>query len=156
MTSTSNDPPPSTPDREHLRALLSRTELFRAVPREVIDELLPQFQVHEVPAQTVIVEQGQAGNELFVLDSGQVDVTMGVGGHRRTLGRLGPGDFFGEMALLRRSPRTATVTAATPARLWSLSRPALAVAARRAPVLTDTLREVMRRRELANALRALQ
>ena len=156
MTWTRNDSPTGVPDREHLRALLYRTELFRAVPPEVIDELLPQFQLHEVPAATVIVRQGEAGDELFVLDSGQVDVTMDVGGRPRTLGRLGAGDFFGEMAVLRRSPRTATVTAATPARLWSLSRPALAAAARRAPVLTNTLREVMRRRELANALRALQ
>lgn len=58
---------------------------------------------------TVIAREGEPGVGLFVILEGECEVT--VGGRRRA--RLGPGDFFGEIALLDGGPRTATVTALT-------------------------------------------
>ncbi len=58
---------------------------------------------------TVIAREGEPGVGLFVILEGECEVT--VGGRRRA--RLGPGDFFGEIALLDGGPRTATVTAIT-------------------------------------------
>jgi len=68
-------------------------------------------------AGTVIAREGEPGIGLFVIADGKADVTIG-GVKRRT---LGPGDFFGEIALLDGGPRTATVTAATDVRLIGLT-----------------------------------
>jgi putative peptide zinc metalloprotease protein len=65
-----------------------------------------------------IVKQGDPGDSFFVVASGQVEIVE----NRRVRGRLGPGAYFGEVALLANSPRTATVRAATPSRVLELDR----------------------------------
>ena len=62
---------------------------------------------------TVIAREGERGVGLFLILEGQCGVT--IGGKTKAL--LGPGDFFGEVALLDGGPRTATVTALSPVRL---------------------------------------
>jgi CRP/FNR family transcriptional regulator, cyclic AMP receptor protein len=56
-----------------------------------------------------IAEEGESGRTFIVIESGQVTVTV----HGQEVGRLGPGDAFGEMALIDKSSRTATVRADT-------------------------------------------
>jgi CRP-like cAMP-binding protein len=68
------------------------------------------------PGETIAVE-GETGVGFFVIESGTARVTVG-GEERRT---LGPGDYFGEIALISRAPRSATVTAETPVRCWGLT-----------------------------------
>jgi CRP-like cAMP-binding protein len=67
----------------------------------------------DVPAGKVLIRQGDAGDDLMVIVSGQV----GVERDGARINQLGPGDFFGEIALIERGPRTATVTAEAPTRL---------------------------------------
>jgi len=67
-----------------------------------------------------IVKQGDEGSSFFIVASGQVDVIE----DRRMRGRLGPGSYFGEVALLGDVPRSATVRAATPVRVLELDRKA--------------------------------
>lgn len=153
MTTTGNG---TLPDQQQLRAFLARSDLFGDLPPEGVEQLLPRFHPRAVPAGSVIVEQGQRGDELFLVEGGELEVGATLQGKRVRLGRLGPGDVFGEMALLRDASRMATVTAATPAHLWVLSRGALDEAIARVPAIGAKLRAVMRRREIANAFRALQ
>lgn len=79
------------------------------------------------PAGTVIVREGQAGNAAFLIQSGHVKVyvTENDGETEFELTRLGPGQFFGEMALIVDGPRTASVAALEDCNLIVLSRPAL-------------------------------
>ena len=60
---------------------------------------------------TVIFEENSLGTEMFVVQSGKVRLTTNQPGSEVDLGIVGPGEFFGEMALVDRSPRTATATA---------------------------------------------
>jgi CRP/FNR family transcriptional regulator, cyclic AMP receptor protein len=69
------------------------------------------------PAGREIVQEGRTGTGLHVIIEGQTKVVVGD----RTRRRLGPGAFFGEISLLDRGPRTATVVAETPVRTVSLS-----------------------------------
>ena len=64
----------------------------------------------DVPAGKVLTSEGELGREFFVIVSGKVEATRGG----VSIGTLGAGSFFGEMALLDRKPRTATVTAVVP------------------------------------------
>ena len=66
---------------------------------------------------TVIAREGERGIGLFLILEGECKVTIGG----RTKARLGPGDFFGEVALLDGGPRTATVTATTDVRLVGIT-----------------------------------
>jgi CRP/FNR family cyclic AMP-dependent transcriptional regulator len=65
----------------------------------------------DLPAGKVLTEKGRSGGDFFIILQGQADVDADQG--RRT---LGPGDFFGEIALIDNGPRTATVRALTPMR----------------------------------------
>ena len=88
-----------------------------------------------VAAGEVVVRQGDAGDEMFVVHSGTFRITIGdpALGLVRDAGTLGPGDCFGEVALLADTRRTATVTAAEPGELWVLSRGGLATLAAESP-----------------------
>ncbi|HEX6230765.1 MAG TPA: cyclic nucleotide-binding domain-containing protein [Actinomycetota bacterium] len=66
---------------------------------------------------TLIAREGERGIGLFLILEGECKVTIGG----KTKAKLGPGDFFGEVALLDGGPRTATVTATTPVRLIGIT-----------------------------------
>ena len=72
----------------------------------------------EAPADEVIVREGETGDEFFLLEGGRLDGSI-RGSHVRA---IGPGDGFGEIALLRDGIRTATVTASSPVTLYALQR----------------------------------
>jgi CRP/FNR family cyclic AMP-dependent transcriptional regulator len=69
--------------------------------------------VREYKAGEVIFQEGEAASELFVIQSGKVDIRLG----NRQLGTLGDRDIFGEMALIDGAPRSATAVAATDVKL---------------------------------------
>jgi len=80
-----------------------------------IADLMEEQRFHE---GANVVREGEEGDSLYVLVEGQADVIRGD----RTVDRLLPGDFFGEISLLDGGPRTATVTADTPITVLTISR----------------------------------
>ena len=67
----------------------------------------------DLPAGKVIIKEGDSGREFIVLREGTADVERGG----KKIDTIGPGDFVGEIALIAKTPRTATVTTTSPARL---------------------------------------
>jgi MFS family permease len=99
--------------------LLRRVAMFRLLPVPVIESLALGLGRVRVPAQTDVFREGDPGDAFYVIDSGHVAVIH----DGRELRRLGPGDSFGEIALLRAVPRTATVRALEDTDLATLSGP---------------------------------
>jgi CRP/FNR family transcriptional regulator, cyclic AMP receptor protein len=98
---------------------LRRAPLFAGLAKSHLTELARQSEEMDVAAGTVLCREGQTGQEFFVLLDGEAEVTSSQGGPVR---KVGPGDFFGEIALLEPVKRTATVTATTPLHFFVLTR----------------------------------
>jgi CRP-like cAMP-binding protein len=73
------------------------------------------------PGETVF-QEGDTGDQMFIIQEGNVKVTKNVGGREHVLSTLGKGDFFGEMAIVNNVRRTATVTAVTEVHLLAFNR----------------------------------
>jgi CRP-like cAMP-binding protein len=93
--------------------LIRNVPLFTHCTRAELAEVTKIADEIDVPEGKVLTREGDRGREFFVLLDGSAVVQQGG----RKVNSLGPGDFFGEIALVSRSPRTATVTATTPSRL---------------------------------------
>jgi CRP-like cAMP-binding protein len=103
--------------RDEKLDLLHRIPLFSAFDRRKLERLGMLADEVDVPADRCLMAQGDRGMEMFVIVSGSVRVERN--GER--INTLGPGDFFGEIALLDGGERTATVTAEEPSRLLVLT-----------------------------------
>lgn len=97
---------------------LKRAPLFESLSRKELVELARVSEDLEVPAGKVLCKEGEIGHEFFVIVDGEVEVTR----NGKRVATRGDGEFFGEIALLEETRRTATVTAKTPLRFFVLTR----------------------------------
>lgn len=106
-----------------LKNLLATSPLFKPFDHKQQMELIRRFEGHDVAPATVIIREGEAGQGLFVILLGEVEVSKsdGLEGDR-PVARLGAGDVFGEMSLLDDRPTNATVRALTASTLLFLGR----------------------------------
>jgi hypothetical protein len=97
--------------------LLHGVPMFQPLPLPAIEQLARGLEPVNVPAGQAVFRQGDPADRFYVIETGAADVV----GDGRVLTKLGPGDGFGEIALLRRVPRTATVRAASDLELQALT-----------------------------------
>jgi CRP-like cAMP-binding protein len=115
----------------------TRVDLIRGLPlfelctKRDLRRIAALADEREIAAGTELIREGEPGSEFYVVVDGEVDVRR----RGRRVARLGAGSYVGEIALLSRSPRTATVVAATPLRV-------LAISGRDFVALRDTLPEL--------------
>ena len=121
---------------------LGRAPLFEGLSRSDLQELAKVTEDLEVEEGKVLCREGETAREFFVIVDGEVDVTRGG----ETVRTLGPGDFFGEIALIEHLPRTATVTARSALRFFVLtSQSFLGLLDRQPGVERQVLRALARR-----------
>jgi CRP/FNR family transcriptional regulator, cyclic AMP receptor protein len=96
---------------------LARIPLFAACSKRDLQKIARASNEINIDAGRILVEQGDAGREMFVVIDGEAVVKR----NNRVVASLGPGDALGELALMDHGPRTATVEAATPMTVLVLS-----------------------------------
>jgi CRP-like cAMP-binding protein len=106
---------------EEQTELLGRADLFQGLSKRQLREIAKVSGSRRVAEGQELVKEGAAGSVCFLILDGAAKVTR----HGRTVKQLGPGDFFGEMSLLTKAPRTASVIAGTPMECVTLSASAL-------------------------------
>ncbi len=102
---------------EHELALLRTLPMFAPLDAPTLEYLAGRLSPRKVDAGETVFWKGEPGDAFYVVGAGEVEVSADGGPPRR----LGTGDFFGEIALLRDVPRTATVVAKTDAELYELA-----------------------------------
>ena len=102
-------------DLEPRVALLVALDIFTGASRATLEALAAELRPQHVTAGEIVLREGDEPDDLYVVASGTLAVTYEKAGH---LGELREGDYFGEIGLLHRIPRTATVTAVTDCDLW--------------------------------------
>jgi CRP-like cAMP-binding protein len=97
--------------------VLRTVSLFEGLDEDELGRLADRFQERTVPEGDVVVEEGSTGTSFFVIAEGAA--TISVGGDMKAT--VGPGDSFGEMAVIDEDVRSASVVAATDLRLYFLT-----------------------------------
>jgi MFS family permease len=99
-------------------SLLRSIPIFAPLPGTPLEHLAARLVPLRLQAGDVVVRQGDTGDRFYVVVEGDVEITV----DGRVVSELGPGGYFGEIALIRDMPRTATATARTPVVLYALER----------------------------------
>jgi len=134
--------------------LIDDVEVFQPFDKDKKDLLIRNMDRLQLePARTVVTE-GEDGDSLFIVAEGAMKVEMEVEDDESIeVGRLGPGDFFGEMALLTGEPRRATVSTLTPSLIFEIAKEDLQPILVQFPEISDDLSQVLTRRTLENLRR---
>ena len=97
---------------------LDAVPMFTGLSLVAKEGLASSLEPVDVAAREVVIREGDVGDRFYIVVAGEFDVSV----HGEPAGVRGPGDYFGEIALLRDVPRTATVKARSDARLYALDR----------------------------------
>ncbi|MBI3970000.1 MAG: cyclic nucleotide-binding domain-containing protein [Chloroflexi bacterium] len=163
---------------------LSKVDLLRSLPPQEMQEVLPFVHAVRVPAGTAVFERGEQGNALYLIDEGHVEIVVrpvpagpssepaagtasGVVPVAATtvaappeapavLARLGPGQSFGEMALLSGEPRSASAVAVEDATLLRIAKDDFDHLISGSPALRHAVAELSHHRVLQNIRQAPQ
>jgi CRP/FNR family cyclic AMP-dependent transcriptional regulator len=122
---------------------LKKLPLFGDLPHTQLDRIAMWADEVDLPAGKPLMSEGNWAHEFFVIESGTASVDHGD----THVADLGPGDFFGEMALLEHQRRSATVTTTSPMRAIVMHAREFAAMDAEMPAITERIRSVMRARQ---------
>ncbi len=139
--------------REYLRVWghVTRVPMFAELGTVTLSEIVGRLRVRRYPGRIVVVRRNDPGDSMFFISEGEVEVRL-----PRNSVRIGPGGFFGEMALLDRSPRSASVVTTQPSTLLVLYASDFYQIASQIPSLVAAVEKEAQRRRLENEARTGQ
>jgi CRP-like cAMP-binding protein len=130
-------------DADEVLLRLSQIDILRALPPEEVQELVPRVAQMNIPAGHCLMQQGAAGDALYLIESGTARVERT--GSKEVI-RVGAGSVVGEAALLTGEPRSATVTADTALSVWRVSKEAFDRIVAASPNLRQALEALVEQR----------
>lgn len=135
--------------RRQVADRLATVPLFAGLTKKELGHLAAGTEIVEVPDGSVVVEEGDYGDRVFVILDGAARVVR----NGRTIARLGAGSHFGELALLDPGPRTASVVTTEASRLGILKAATFRVGLRESPRMAERLLASLARRARDAGLR---
>jgi NTE family protein len=125
---------------------LRRIPFFSELPNDALKAISARLHLERYRKGEVVFVEGGSGDSMYLIESGQVKVISDMDGEERLFAYLGPGNFFGEMALLLGEPRSATVKVDIDAELWVLHKADMDELLEQHPPIAVTIsRELSRR-----------
>ena len=125
-------------------AMVARVPLFANLDANAIAEIMRYLRAQNVPAGAVIVRRGEAARSMYFIAAGEVEVELAAGNVR-----LSEGHFFGEIAVLKKTRRSATIKATQPTKLLALDAGDLHVLTERSPEIGKSIERAVLERSLA-------
>lgn len=105
-----------------LRSFFGKVDVFSGLEGRSMDSVLRVLKEQTLPKGAVVFSEGELGRTMFVLHEGEVEIRRkNSEGAAVPIVRLGPGECFGEMALVELEPRSATVVTTKKSKVWSLT-----------------------------------
>lgn len=134
--------------------LMRRIDLFSSLPEEQLQALASGLVSRNFPAGQTIVRRGEAGESMFVLMEGLLEVRTELvpGSAEQPVAVIQPGEFMGEMSLLTGEPRMGTVVAMTDVVMWEITKKQMEPLLRNNPALGGVLARTLAERQGKNAL----
>jgi CRP-like cAMP-binding protein len=133
-------------DQRFVERHLRRMSLLVGLSSKQLEDVSARLRPVKYRSGEIILTEGTPGDVMYLIEWGRVEVLSQTDGHSRVLAILGEGDFFGEMALLTGSPRSATVRAVTDVDLLALHQPDFDELVLKYPTLAVTLGRVLSQR----------
>jgi len=131
--------------------LLTDVPFFRQLMAPRIADLVRVLRPRFVQPREIVMRKGEEGDSMFIIASGEVEVELGEG---REPIILAPGQFFGELALIERTARTATIRATEETKLLELSGKDFHELARHHPEIKEAIHKIAAERKAANTAKA--
>jgi voltage-gated potassium channel len=134
--------------REYLRVWdqVTRVPIFASLGVVTLSEIVGKLRTRYYPARVLVLRRGDPGDSMFFISNGEVEVRLPTGGTVR----LGDGAFFGEMSLLNRQPRAASIATTMPTTLLVLYASDFYEIASHIPALAEAVENEARRRREEN------
>jgi putative ABC transport system ATP-binding protein len=101
---------------------LSKCPTFSELTPSALTDVAGRMRTESFPANSTIIREGEEGNRFYLIKTGRVDVLRQVDGQIMKLDSIGPGNFFGEAALITGKPRNATIVATEGVELYTLNK----------------------------------
>jgi CRP-like cAMP-binding protein len=138
--------------RSEIDDAVARIPIFSECSKKELKEIGRLLSSLAVKAGDMLTEQGHKGNEFMIIERGTATVRR----DGNDIGQLGPGDFFGELAMLADAPRTATVVANEDMVVWTMSRQEFSGLLRQSPSTAMNVLVSAVKRLYADNLRGVQ
>ena len=134
--------------RDQKRAVerLATMPLFTGLPKDVLQAIGGRLLLRHVPAGALVFAEGAPGDALYIIDSGRIEIVSDSRSGSFVLARLGPDEFFGEMALLSGRPRSSAARTAEHTNLWVLYRSDFDDLVNRYPTISLAMSKVLSQR----------
>ena len=143
---------PTEEDSDTRFTFLRGVDLFDELSDDEIRKLMANMNERLHLRDESIVREGDAGDSLFIVKEGLLDVNIGTDGESITVAHLVPGSFFGEMSLLTGDPRHATVITHVDSVVYEIKQQDFEVILRARPEIARTLSEVLTERQSRNRI----